>query len=86
MDGIGRARTRAEIRHPGSNAHCGSAAGKARYHHRDPVASGAQRNRWQREGGRVGQGSSRVARLPRAARANPGQPQAGNLGEEVGAG
>jgi len=85
-DGIGRARPRTEIRHPGSKAHRGTAAGEARHQHRDPVVSGAQRNPWQREGGRVGQGSGRAARPPRAVPAIPGQPQAGNLGEEVGGG
>jgi len=156
-DGIGRARPRTEIRHPGSEAHRSTAEGEARHHHIDPVVSGAQRNRWQREGGRVGQGSGRAARCcsgaaaqgtkrerqaqkrevddsvfgifkdveectqlsyrgteniwcrrrtsvwakrpntrfskphsntrhPRAAPATPGQPQAGNLGKEVGGG
>ena len=61
-DGIGRTRPKATVRHPGAKAHRGSTTASARYHHRDPVVPGPQRDRLQREGRRVGQDCGRAAR------------------------
>ena len=99
----GRARPGAAVCHPGAEAHCDTATGSARYHHRDPVVPGPQRYRRQRESRRVGQGCGRGARYPRGGMAElqpqrpdgsacdapptiPLQPQARDLGEEVGGG
>jgi len=98
-DGIGRTRPGAAVRYPGAEAHCGTATGSARCHHRYLVVPGPQRHRRQRESRRVGQDCGRGARHPRggmaellrsngnagdASPAIPRQPQAGNLGEEMG--
>ena len=60
--------------------------GQTRHCHRDPVVPSVQGGRRQRKSGRVGQGGSGAGRRPQAYPTISRQPQAGNLGEEMGGG
>jgi len=100
-DGLGRTRPRPAVRAAGQEAHRGAMKSKARHHHRDPMVPGLQGYRRQREGRRVDEDRSGGARHPRGGMAEllgpfggppnaappvSGEPQAGDLREEVGGG